>query len=113
MFALFHRRCSMLPFSYRTRFRAVAATLAVIVTVSGVFAAKPDVTSKPKASDFKPPTSRPAELRQPEEVYADLDRAGQEMMASQPPMEALFEPAKRAEFAPKSLPAMRKVLPLL
>jgi thiol-disulfide isomerase/thioredoxin len=59
------------------------------------------------------PTSRPAQPRSLDELKADLDRVGHEVMEAQPPMEALFDPAERAKAAPKAIPAMRKMASLL
>src|SRR5436305_4052558 len=59
------------------------------------------------------PTSRPGQPRSLDELKADLDRVGREVMEAQPPMEALFDPAERAKAAPKAIPAMRKMASLL
>src|SRR5438309_3024994 len=58
------------------------------------------------------PTSRPGQARSLDELKAELDRVGREVMEAQPPMEALFDPAERAKAAPKAIPAMRKMASL-
>lgn len=57
--------------------------------------------------------TRPAPPRPVEQIEAEVEKVRREVLENQPPMEALFDPAKRAAAAPKALPPMRRLLPLL
>lgn len=77
-------------------------------------ATQPAVPAPPLPGVGAPPVPPPpGQGRSREEIAGDLAKLNEEMFATQPAMDALFDPAKRAEAAPKALPAMRRRLPLL
>jgi thiol-disulfide isomerase/thioredoxin len=69
----------------------------------------------PAANGAPPPAAatQPGKPRSAEDIATDIDKVGQEIREAQPSMDALFDPAERAKAAPKALPVLRKMLPLM
>src|SRR4051794_12717738 len=103
------------PLSARPLRRAAVIVVSAVVGAAALLVPPgPIIRAAPLGEEpVRRPTSRPAEPRPLAEIDADLVPVLQEVDKNQPPADAFFDAAKRAEAAGKALPAMRKLLPLL
>src|SRR4051794_26107466 len=104
----------VVPPPARASWRRALIVLAGLGAAAIMACARPVVRAAPFGDGpFGRPTSRPAAPRPIPEIEEALDPVVDEVKKNQPPMDAFFDPTKRAEAAAKTLPPMRQMVPLL
>ena len=94
---------------------AAGVALGGLCGLSGAVGAAPPVLPPPgtKPATSAAPATQPGPPRSLDEIKADMDKVGREVLEAQPSMDALFDPAERAKAAQKAIPALRKMAPLV
>src|SRR3954471_23033123 len=95
---------------------SAALALGALCGLSHPLSAAPIGSAPPRApvTGAPPqPATQPGKGRTAEDIAADIDKVGQEIREAQPPIDALFDPAERVKAAPKALPVLRRMLPLM